>query len=162
MVAKTSWQSGVANRVSEMTKVLFTHQATVPAYRIDLFNMLHELSSGKIEFFFINSAKVSRRENLGSIYNYRFHIIPVKTAYLSYFKIQTWVFQIKKYDCIVFENCFNNLTNLLAFPLCKILGKKTVLIGHYKDNTRHNDHWINRIKSSFYKYFQANAIKSLS
>lgn len=117
--------------------ILIAHQSTIPHYRIPFYNALRELIPENWQFdvvFDFAEAKKKRffKEEL-DLSKVNFSILDSKTFFMTYGKtyiaFQDFIFKISKYDLIIVEQAFNNLSYPIT-QLSKIFGKKVALWGH--------------------------------
>ena len=129
-----------------MKKILIAHQSSIPHYRVDFFNHLHNISSR--DGLIINVVRDKSDERNKVFFDeewdsskVEFNIHPTHTLFLSRSKkycLQTFIFNAWKYDIIVAENAVNNL----SYPLLifyKLFNKKIVFWGHGRDLNNPND-----------------------
>ncbi len=154
-------------------KVLIAHQSTIPHYRIDFFESLHEVLPKNVDFEVVEERKQSKRDlffkeekDLESV---KFKIHYTNTYFLSKkskYCFQTFIFQAWKYDLLIVENAVNNLSYILIM-LFRLFGKKVSFWGHGRDLNHPDDtsrtrqilesfkFWLVRRASSYFAYTES-------
>jgi len=116
-------------------KVLYTHQGTLPSYRMGLVKALIKSTenSDTHHFSFVFDKKVNEHEKLGNpdVSEVAENLTLVNTFYLAgIIKLQGWLPEALKSDVIIIENCLNNLTNILLLGLNIFFRKRIIVLGH--------------------------------
>lgn len=162
-------------KIRPKLKVLYTHQGTLPVYRMGLVKSLIQYGdSHNVHFDFVFDLNVNTREKLG---NPDLSTVADGNLILSstfYFggiiKIQSWIKNVFKSDVIIIENCINNLTNILLVAVNPLLRKKIVVLGH-DDFSFYNKRPFSTLKSFvwnrsahgflFYTFWEAKSNKTI-
>ena len=125
-----------------MKKVLIAHQSTIPHYRVPFYNAVERMRPGWWEFSVVYDESFSRRSQT--------YVEPVNASLFSFnteptytlsvdvlgrkLMFQTFVRAVRKYDLLVLEDAFNNL----SYPIARFLRKRSTLVaywGHGRDRS---------------------------
>lgn len=143
-----------------MYKVLIAHQSTIPHYRVPFYNSLEKLKPDNwqfdvvFDFSELENPRFFKEEidpNDFSFSTLKVHTyqISIKGKVISY---QTFFWQASRYDLIILEHAFNNLT----YPLCQLLqpdGTKIALWGHGRDRSIEGKSFPHKIKGELKQMF---------
>lgn len=125
-----------------MHKVLIAHQSTIPHYRVPFYNSLENQKPDNWQFdvvFDISELEKPRffKEELDPT-KFSFSTLNVSTIQISLkgkiISYQTFFKQASRYDLLILEHAFNNLT----YPLCQLLQPNSIKIalwGHGRDRS---------------------------
>jgi glycosyltransferase involved in cell wall biosynthesis len=131
-----------------MTRILIAHQSTIPHYRVKFYNCLNDLCNNcSFDVVFDHSEfthpKIFKEKLDPNEIN--FNLLDTKTFFIKFknkvLYFQAFIFSLTKYDVIILEDCFNNLSYFITFFLGKLLRKKVAFWGHGRDikysNSKH-------------------------
>jgi glycosyltransferase involved in cell wall biosynthesis len=126
----------------KIRKVLIAHQSTIPHYRVPFYEAVRRLKPSWWDFNVVFDNDPTRRERIFvepvDPDTFGFTTIPTRTIFFGVFKrqimFQTFVWRAGRYDLIVLEDAFYNLSYPAA-RLWRLLGKPIAYWGHGKDRT---------------------------
>jgi len=119
-------------------KVLIAHQSTIPHYRVPFYTAIERLRPDWWEFNVVYDSKVSQWKHFMQIApkSVSFNVQMTRTYSLCFrskrLSVQSFVFNLWKYDLLVIENALNNISYPLTF-LYQLAGKPVMIWGHGKD-----------------------------
>jgi glycosyltransferase involved in cell wall biosynthesis len=142
-----------------MINILIAHQSSLPHYRIDFFNALFKKNSdwkfkvvydrAKNNYFF--KEKIDKERIQFETFNTKTYI------FRKFFSFQNFIWYLKKYDGIVIEDAFNNISYPISFLIAKVLKKKIIIWGHGRDLNISQKNKFLKKKEIIKKYFIKNA-----
>ena len=123
-------------------KVLIAHQSTIPHYRVPFYEAVTRLRPSWWDFGVVFDESPNRRQKvfieLVDARRFGFKIIPTRTVFLNLFGnralFQTFVRRAGRYDLMVLEDAFHNL----SYPIARFWRSRGTAIaywGHGKDTS---------------------------